>query len=162
MSVQIIDNIDNWVKEVQDEVKQSATQFVGAMSPANVDFSIVAKPNWSSKKMKLGGRTFEVDIHWNDQVCQLMRNHLKNPSLGCVVQVWSGSSSAILAFDKSMLTDARKDYTDSYVVPESDILTQTVCALRLNARSVIIHHIAMALAYDHKDVRGELCHQVWD
>lgn len=162
MAIQTIDNFDNWVKNVQDEVKQSATDFVGQMSPGNVDFSLWTKSRWSSKQLKLGGRTFEVAMYWDDRVCELMTKHLKNPKLGCVVQIWSGNSSAIMAFSKEMLDDARKDYRDNYIVPESDVLTQIICCLRLNTDKVIIHHIAMALAYNHKDVRGELCHAVWD
>lgn len=161
MSVAVFNDINAYYDSVRNELAKSANGLVEAMSPANVDFTLYGKPTFSSKTMTLGGKKFQVHIHTIPAVTEAMSKHT-GKSVKAVVQIWNGSRSALFCQTDEHLDDARKDYTGGYAIPEDKIVEQSIAAIRLNTGAPILHHIAMFCAYEHKSVKGELIHRVWD
>lgn len=161
MTVSVINDLDEFYNNVQTELKNSAKDFVAQMSPANVDFSLIGEPAFSSKNKTLGNKKFRVNIFTDQRVTDTMSNHTGKP-VASVIQIWNGANSAIMLCSPYELEDARKNWNNEYRIAEDDLVSQTVSAMRLRSNERVIHNLCMWLAYDCEGVDAAGCHSVWD
>ena len=159
--VQTFDSMDSYFEQVQDSLTRGANAFVAQMNGANVDLTLLDKPTFQSKAYTVGGKKFEIIIHTNNRAVDAIAKH-SGRDLGAVIQIWNGSNSALLPMTKDALADARINWNNEARIKAEDTLSQCVAALRLNSNNPAIHHIAMFLAYEHKEFDDGGIHAVWD
>lgn len=157
----VVDSIDAYYEGVRKNLKTNAQQLVASMNAANVDLTLLAPAQFVSKETNQGGKKFKVYIFTAPAVTQAI-SRKTGKTIKSVIQIWNGSRSVILPQPEEVLENARLNWREEKVIPADLLVEQTIAALRLNSDQPVIHHLAMFLAYEHKDVRGELCHRVWD
>lgn len=154
-------NLDDYYQQVDDSLTRGANELVSHMNPTNVDLSLLDKPTFTSKQYTVGGKKFTIYIHTNNKAVDAIARH-SGRDLGSVIQIWQGSQSLIMPMRKDVLENARLNYMSQNRIKAEDTLSQSVAALRLNSNNPAVHHIAMFLAYEHKDFDASGIHAVWD
>jgi hypothetical protein len=156
-----INDMDQFINSVQEQLKREAVQLISVMSPANIDLTLLDSATFSSKKHNQGGKQFEVQIHCKNKAVKAISNHMKK-DLVSVVQVWNGYSSVMIVYTEDQINDACFNYRGERRIKEDDLLSATVAAMRLNAKSAVMHHLAMHCAYDYKQMDAGGIAGVWD
>lgn len=157
----VFSSMEDYQNMVRDSLAQGANLLVSQMNPANVDLTLLDKATFQAKPYKVGGKEFNVDIHVSNKAVDTLSKHTGR-DLGAVIQIWNGSKSALLLLSKDMLEDARYDWRKDARIKADDVLSQSVASLRLNSQNPAVHHIAMFLAYEHKEMDSGAIYGVWD
>ena len=155
------DSIEEMNSDIDSSITRGASALQAQMSESNVDMTLLDTPTLQGKKITLGGKKFEVVIHCDNKAVQAIARVSKR-DLGAVIQIWNGAQSAILTISNEAMEDARYNWRREARIKHTDRLSQAVSAFRLMAPDAASHHLAMHLAYDHKEVDAAGCHSVWD
>ena len=169
--VKSFNSMDDYFNQVNDSLSRSAQELLKRSSPSNVDFSLFATPDITTKELTIGGVKFKVNLHLDSRALSGI-SKLYNKDFVALFQIFSKAGSMILPMTRQTISEAGHNYCDETVIPEDDILNRAVAALRLNSNSPLIHHIAMHIAYQettpdsgkpyYKGINSLAIYRVWD
>ena len=138
---------------------QSVQELVAKMSSSNVDLTLLGNPVFASNNVNISGKKFQVNIFVDSQVLAIVKGR---GEIGSIVQIWNGSKNMIVPLSVETLEDACLDWKGKACLDQDDLVSQSICALRLNFEFPALSALTLSIAHNNSTVDADGCSRVWN